>query len=471
MLLTLTCVGPASSDLGYLLHKHPDRVQEVELPGGRATVLYPEVSPDRCTVALLLEVDPIAGGQRRGRPAQGAGPATLAAYVNDRPYAASSLLSVALGKAFRTALNGRCDARPDLVDQELELEVRIPALPTRGAREGERGLPLVQRLLEPLGWTVEGSTTPLAGDLVDVDWGEAPYADVRLTGWHRLADALAHLYVLLPVLDDQKHYWVSPDEVDKLLRRGEGWLSAHPDRELITRRYLGVRRRFVDDALERLTELDETVPDPETEADAATPLRQTRVEAVLAVLQECGARRVVDLGCGEGTYLRALLEDPVYLEILGVDVSAAALDRAERRLGLDRLPERQRARITLRQSSVTYRDDVLAGYDAVLLVEVVEHVDPERLPDLEATVFGSARPRHVVVTTPNVEHNPVYGIPKGGRRHPDHRFEWTRAEFAAWVRGVGERHGYAVELRPVGEEHPELGPPTQLALLSRQDES
>ena len=483
MLLTLTSTAPQAADLGFLLHKHPDRVQEVELPAARATILYPETGPTRCTVALLLDVDPVALVRTRGRggprPGRGGPEATqLSSYVNDRPYAASSMLAVALGKAFKTALNGRCDARPELVDEPLPLTVRLPALPARGRSEEERGLALVRRLFGPLGWEASGRSTPLGGEVAD--WGAAPYVDVELTGRHRLADALAHLYVLLPVLDDAKHYWVSRDEIDKLLRRGAAWLPGHPDRELITQRYLGVRRRFVDDALERLTALEDdeggsapdTAGEPRQGDRTPSPLRQQRLDTVLAVLREVGARRVVDLGCGEGAFLAALLADPTFTEILGVDVSARELQRAERRLGLDepgRLSDQQRARIRLRQSSAVYRDDELAGYDAVLLVEVVEHVDPPRLPDLEAAVFGAARPGTVVLTTPNVEHNVRYGIPPGQVRHADHRFEWTRAELREWAEGVAARHGYAVTFRPVGEVDPEVGAPTQLALFTRED--
>jgi 3' terminal RNA ribose 2'-O-methyltransferase Hen1 len=132
------------------------------------------------------------------------------------------------------------------------------------------------------------------------------------------------------------------------------------------------------------------------------------------------------------------------------------------------MPDSVRARLTLRQSSATYRDRALEGYDAIVLMEVVEHLDPDRLPALERSVFGHARPASVIVTTPNSEYNVRYErLAAGTMRHPDHRFEWTRAEFAAWAGAVGDAYGYAVELRPVGEVDDELGPPTQLALFTR----
>ncbi len=481
MLLTLTSTAGHATDLGYLLHKHPDRMQTFDLPVGRAHVFYPEATDERCTVALLLEVDPI--GLVRGRRFAGDG-FKLSQYVNDRPYAASSMLAVALGRVFKTALQGRCMARPDLEAQALPLLVHVPALPCGGEPD------LVERLFAPLGWQVSTVTSVLDPELPE--WGSSPYVDVTLRGDVVLSQALSHLYVLLPVLDGSKHYWVSSDEVDKLVRNAGGWLHDHPERDLIMRRYLAHQQRFVADATERLSALDDT-PDAVTvtddgatgpgsapqarlgtsregapPADVSPPLRQRRQEEVLTALRDVGARRVVDLGCGEGALLARLLADPSFSQLLGVDVSPRELDRATRRLGLDRLSDSQRARLTLRQSSLTYRDAVLAGFDALVLMEVIEHLDPDRLPALEANVFAHARPGAVVVTTPNADHNAHYErLAAGAFRHPDHRFEWGRAEFAAWVERVGRRFGYATELRPVGDVHPELGPPTQLALFRR----
>jgi 3' terminal RNA ribose 2'-O-methyltransferase Hen1 len=462
VLLTLTTTARPATDLGYLLHKHPDRVQAFDVTCGQAHVVYPEATDERCTVALLLEIDPIALARSR----TGDDGFALGRYVNDRPYASSSMLAVALGKVFRTALAGRCDARPDLPGTPIPLQVRLPATPCRGGEE------LARRLFEPLGWTVEATTLPL--DEAFPAWGDSRYVDLRLEGTHRLADALSHLYVLLPVLDDSKHYWVSADEVDKLVRAGGAWLPSHPEAELVTRRYLRHRAPLVRTALVRLAEADDTVPEdvdnavPEDEAERPLPLVQHRHGAVIAALKSAGAARVVDLGCGDGALLAALLADKAFTEVAGADVSFRALELAARRLRIDRLGERQRDRITLFQTALTYRDDRLRGYDAAVLMEVIEHVDPPRLPALERSVFGHASPRAVVVTTPNVEHNVRYeGLAPGAFRHRDHRFEWTRAEFAAWADSTAKTYGYDVRLVPVGTDDPEVGPPTQLALFTK----
>lgn len=467
VLLTITTTATGTtpaSDLGYLLHKHPDRVQSFDLPVGTAHVLYPESDERRCTAALLLEVDPV--GLVRGKRF-GGDDFALARYVNDRPYAASSMLAVALGKVWGTALKGRCAARPDLEGLPLPLTVEVPALPATG------GADLVERLFSPLGWHVRATPLPLDPEVPR--WSDSRYVRLTLTGTMVLADALSHLYVLLPVLDGAKHYWVSTDEVDKLVRTAGGWLAGHPERDLVTRRYLRHQRSFVADATARLDALEDVADEqagtePLEETVATPPLVRLRAEAVLTALRDTAAHRVVDLGCGEGALLRELLADPSFTEVVGVDVSAGALERAERRLGLERMPDSVRARLTLRQSSATYRDRALVGFDAVVLMEVVEHLDPDRLPALERSVLRHARPATVVVTTPNAEHNVRYErLAAGALRHPDHRFEWSREEFAAWASAAAQAHGYAVELRPVGAVDPEVGPPTQLALFRRLD--
>ncbi|MFG1922057.1 3' terminal RNA ribose 2'-O-methyltransferase Hen1 [Cryptosporangium sp. NPDC048952] len=457
MLLTLSTTHQPATDLGYLLHKHPDKALRFDVATGAAHVVWPEATPERSTVALLLEIDPIALVRSQT-------PQALSQYVNDRPYVASSMLSVALGKVFRTALNGRCDARPDLAERPLPLEIRLPAVPSQGGPE------LLERLFAPLGWAVRAAPIPL--DPQVPAWGNSRYVSLELTGEVRLADALNHLYVLLPVLDDAKHYWVSEDEVEKLLRAGERWLARHPERDLITRRYLRHRRSLVLSAVGRLAEVDDTEPEALDNAVAAEqrPLARRRIDAVVAALVEEGAASVADVGCGEGALLRALLNEPRFARVLGVDVSARALEAAARRLNFDRMSDHVRARIELIQSSLTYRDDRLQNYDAVVLMEVIEHVDPPRLPALGRTLFGTARPKTVLVTTPNAEYNVRYtGLAAGAVRHPDHRFEWTRAEFRAWAGHTAAEYGYTVRYQPIGDEDPELGPPTQLAIFRREE--
>jgi 3' terminal RNA ribose 2'-O-methyltransferase Hen1 len=465
MLLTLTTTHRPATDLGYLLHKNPGAVRSVDVWFGLAHVFYPEATDERCTVALLLEVDPIGLVRRKGR---GAEPVSLEPYVNDRPYAASSFVSVALAKVFGTAMTGRSAERQELADTPIPLEVRIPALPCRGGEE------LLRRLFEPLSYTV--TATPIPLDEQFREWGDGPYLKTRLVTEARLADVLSHLYVLLPVLDDAKHYWVSRDEIDKLLRRGEGWLRDHPENELITRRYLRHQPRLAREALARLLEEDQADPDSavrahdqeEEQVERGIGLREQRMQAVVGALKDAGATRVLDLGCGDGRLLQALLRDGSFERIVGVDVSYAVLERAARRLRLHEMSPKQRGRVDLVQSSLTYRDRGLQGYDAAAVVEVIEHLNPSRLDAFERALLGVAHPGTVMVTTPNAEYNVRFeGLPAGSLRHRDHRFEWTRGQFETWANRAAERNGYTVRFQPVGPEDPEVGSPTQMAVFSR----
>jgi 3' terminal RNA ribose 2'-O-methyltransferase Hen1 len=459
VLLTITTTCKPATDLGYLLHKHPDRLQSFAVSAGEAHVFDPEATASSCTAALLLETDPVA--LVRASHAKHTDVA-LGQYVNDRPYAAGSMLAVALKEAFRTALTGRCDSRPELAAAAIPLAIRVPALRCRGRAA------LASQVFAPLGWHVEARSEPLQ----PADWGESNYLDLRLTGELRLADALNHLYVLLPVLDDAKHYWVSTDEVDKLIRAGGGWLAGHPAKELITRRYLSHQRKLTASALTRLAEADDTDPDEldnaVTEDEKPRPLNVQRREAILALLKETGARRVGDFGCGSGVLTRELLAEKTIERVVAVDVSARALQLAARYLHLDRMPETERERLKIFQSSLIYRDDRLAGLDAAVLMEVIEHVDPSRLAALERAVFGFAAPGTVLVSTPNAEYNVHYdNLEPGAVRHRDHRFEWTRAEFGAWASQAASGYGYQVRFLPVGPEHPDSGPPTQLAVFTK----
>lgn len=466
VLLTISTTTRPATDLGYLLHKHPGRVQTHESSVGVAHVFYPEATDERCTVALLLEVDPIAlvRGKRHGSQAF-----SLAQYVNDRPYAATSMLTVAMNRVFRTAMAGRCEARPELAVTPLELEVRVPSLPSADGGD------MIRRMFEPLGWAVSASNAPL--DPAVPRWGESRYFDVTLTGQLVLSDALSQLAVLIPCLDGGKHYWVSDDEVDKLLRSGRGWLAGHPERDTILRRSLAHQRDLIVTAAGRLAEVDDSSaalvddgPPSEEPPPARKALSLQRMEAVLEALGSVNAHRVVDVGCGEGTLLRRLLQDPSYTEVVGADVSARALDVATKRLGLERMPDSQRARLTLLQSSLMYGDLRLRGFDAIVLQEVVEHIEPDRLPSLERNVFAVAEPTSVIVTTPNADYNPLFpSLPVGTMRHHDHRFEWTRSEFAEWATRVAVEHHYTVEVAGVGEIDQLLGAPTQMATFRKLD--
>jgi 3' terminal RNA ribose 2'-O-methyltransferase Hen1 len=457
MFLSIATTHQPATDLGYLLNKHPDRLHELALTYGKALIVYPEASETRCEAALVLDVDPI--GLVRGK---GQSDGLLDQYVNDRPYAASSFLSVALNKAFRTAMNGVSNARQELADSAIPLEAVVTPLPLRG------GEAVLRQLFEPLGWQVE--LAPVPGPQDDPS---SRYVRLTLRGTARLSALLNHLYVLIPVMDDAKHYWVGDEEIDKLLKRGEGWLDVHPAKELIVRRYLrhrGVLARAAlarlapetqDEALEARSESEDTLERP-------IRLNDLRMEAVVDALRATGAKTIADLGCGEGKLLQLLVRERWVTRLIGLDPAARELERAAKRLKLGAPGGPPEGRVTLLHGSLTYRDARWADVDAAALVEVIEHLDPDRLPLVERVVFGAARPRAVLVTTPNADYNALFpSLPAGQFRHRDHRFEWSRAEFAAWSDQVCAAHGYHVAFSGIGHHDETLGAPTQLAVFTR----
>ena len=468
MLLQISTNYQPATDLGFLLAKNPDKAQTFDLSFGRVHAFYPVATQTQCDFALLLEVDPVA--LVRGKNKNASGP--LAQYVNDRPYVASSFASVAIAQVLRSALGGQCKERPELAQTALDLTARVHAI----SCAGEGGF--ARSLFEPLGYQVEL-------DLPDLDaqfgWGQAPCAALTLRGNLKLSELLRHLYVLLPVLDNNKHYFIGESEVEKLLKRGEGWLETHPQREAIVARYLKRQRKLINAATQHLQRLapdadetDETndVADVSIEAAAekSVSLHQLRLDAVLNELKNSGAKSVLDLGCGEGRLLRGLLGEKQFERILGVDASHRALDLAADKLHLERMAPRQRERLTLLHGALTYRDDRLKGFDAAALVEVVEHLDAARLPAFERAVWQWARPQTIVLTTPNREYNARWdSLPAGTMRHGDHRFEWNRAEFSAWAQRVAEENGYAVEISALGPQDEILGAPSQMAVFARRN--
>lgn len=463
MLLTITTTYQPATDLGYLLHKHPDKCQSFSLSFGSAHVFYPESTEDKCTVALLLDINPIE--LVRGKSASN-NRDTLAHYVNDRPYVSSSFMSVAISNVFGTALAGRCNNRPELVEKAIPLTAKLPVLPCRG------GEAFLHQLFEPLSYQVEATTLPL--DETFPQWQNSSYISVTLHNTIRLSDFLSHLYVLIPVLDDNQHYWVGEAEIAKLLRHGEGWLNTHPAKEQITSRYLKRRRSLARIALSQLAEEDsldiEATDAMQAKEEAAIEkpisLNQQRLETVTEILKEDWVKRVIDLGCGEGKLLRYLLKNKSLEQITGVDVAYRTLEIAKQRLKLDNLPFHQQDKIQLIQGSLIYRDKRFGGYDAATLIEVIEHLDINRLNALERVLFEFAQPKLIIITTPNIEYNVRFAsLPSGKLRHKDHRFEWTRKEFQNWANQVAERFNYQVTFQGIGDEDNEVGTPTQMGIF------
>ncbi len=444
------------------MHKHPDHLHERDVSAGKVSIFYPEVSDNRTTAVLHLDIDPVGLVRGKSKHADG----LLDQYVNDRPYVANSFLSVALGRSYGQSMSGKSKERQELADRPLPFEARVVPVAVSG------GVEVIEAVFEPLGYAVSPTVLDASG-MREVH-------DLRIAGTVRLSELLNHLYVLVPVLDNSKHWWIDKEEIEKLLAKGEGWLVDHPEKELITRRALKHRRELVYQALERLAhdavpdpeDEDTSAPEPEAELEKPIRLHDLRLDTVAGVLKEAGAASVLDLGCGEGKLIRRLIKERGIDRIVGVDPSVRTLEVASRRLHLDQAGERMRERVQLQMGSLTYGDRRWQGFDAATLVEVIEHIDPPRLSALELSLFGDAKPRLVVVTTPNREYNTLFeGMEEGTTRHPDHRFEWTRAEFEAWGARIAEDYGYAVRHEPLGPMDDTHGAPSQMAVFTRGAET
>jgi 3' terminal RNA ribose 2'-O-methyltransferase Hen1 len=457
LIITATC-QPAT-DLGFLLHKNPGTIFRANLSFGRAMIFYPTAESDTTTAVLQLEIDPVKLVRGSG---EASGP--LDQYVNDRPYTANSYLSVAIADTLGSALNGRSRERQALAETPIPLEIRLPVLPCRG------GSQQIRDLFGPVGWEVEAQPTPL--DPENPGWGDSCNWDVTLTGVMTLSTALRSVYILVPSLDAKKHYFMGEAEVQKLLDKGEGWLAVHPAKDEIVSGFLGRRRALKDLALRQLASQDEALSpvameDESLEAPApqAPRLHTLRRQRLKEIIESRRPTSLLDLGCGDGGFLKMLLPIRGLSRLAGMDISLLSLQRAVRKLGLETAGPALKERVQLFHGSLTYRDRRLEGYEVCTLVEVIEHLDPPRLEALEETVFGQARPEVILLTTPNRDYNQKYGLE--GMRHSDHRFEWTRAEFQAWAEGVASRHGYKVRLEGIGEDDAECGAPSQLAEFSR----
>ena len=473
MLLTITYSGLNTTELGYLLYKNPYRPQSFELNYGIAHVFYPCVSDEKTTAALLLDIDPIDLARGKVNSSEGG----LFDYVNDRPYVSSSFLSSAISKVFGTAMTGRADKHQDLSDAPLQLEAAVTMLPCKGDAT------MLNRVFEPLGYEV--SYESFITDENFPAWGESSYVNLTIKANVRLRDLLKHIYVLVPVFDRQKHYWVGEDEVEKLLRHTEDWLPNHPEKGYITSRYLKHLRPLVNMAFARLVLADEDSDDnlrSEPGSDDKTQeeipekklnLNAQRLGSVVAALKSCGARSVIDIGCGGGNLLSLLVREKQFERIAGVDVSHTALEYAAEKLKLDSLSDSTKERITLFQGSLTYKDSRFSGYDAACVIEVIEHLDTSRLAAFERVLFEYTKPPVVVLTTPNREYNVKYeNISRAASddadplRHSDHRFEWTRAEFHQWAARTAEKNGYDVRFSEIGDSDEALGAPTQMGVFT-----
>lgn len=463
MLINITVTGENAKALSYILWKNPDHIFDREFSSGHVVVFFSEYSNQKATASLLVLVDSV--GMVRSEWGR-----ISSSYVDHRPYAASSIASVALKEAYSSAFAGKSEtAEIDaVIKQKLPVEIELSSVWVKG------GVQSIHDFFEPLGYAVNAEKL-----LYESKWlkSDSCVFNVTLTGMQTILDLLRHLYVLLPALDNKKHYFVNENEIVKLLSHGEGWLETHPYKERIVSRYLIHRHNLIEEALEQLAE---EVQDEETEENAAgaeeameRPIRlqEERLQTALAVMRtlDPAPLKIGDIGCGSGDFIRLIENDRAFSEVIGMDVSSKVLQIAEKRLHLDRRNAWQSPKISLIHGSLAYKDSRLKGLDAVLMFEVIEHIDAIKLPVVEYNIFEFLTPGYVMVSTPNKEYNQLFpSLEKNALRHRDHRFEWTRDEFRQWAGAVTAKYPYEVDFFQVGPRDDNLGAPTQMAVFRKK---
>lgn len=470
MILNISTLDNPADELGYLLYKHPAKFQSFKLNYCTAHCFYAQVSQERTTFCLLLDTDPMALNKNLA----------LQNFVNDRPYVASSLMSVAIGRTLKSAMKGVCKDRPELGDKEIALQAHLPCIHLAGNPA------LLKELFQPLGYTVEAN--PLYLDDIEPGLGNSEilgwrstYYSLTISATTTVSRMLKLLYVLIPVLDNQKHYYVGKDEVELLMSRASDWLAEHPLKDLIIRRYLAHKSHLTQEAQALLAHADIDPQKFEEQSKKASSedilekplsLNQKRLDAVLVQIQAItnGARfKLIDLGCGEGKLLNLIVERYRHSldRLAGLDATVSILERANRTL--TRKHPNQDWQLDLMHGSLTYRDRRISGFDIATCIEVIEHIDESRLDAFASNLFGAARPKTVIVTTPNREYNVLFaGLNPNQMRHADHRFEWTRKEFSAWTDKICKIYGYSCSIKPVGDVDTTYGAPTQMAVFVSQ---
>ncbi len=442
MILNFNVKGENADKISFLLHKSPNKLHQFSLGFGSAYVFYSKYERNDVSFSLLVDIDPIDLVRGKNKNSQG-----IFDYVNDRPYATSSFLCSAIAQVFSTALSGRSKEYEHLVKEEMEFKVEVVSLKVK------TNLIMLNKIFDPLGYELEIKSHLLDEKIFGEE--ESNYVDLILKNKLTLQSVLQHLYVLIPVFDNNKHYFVNNDEVEKLLSKGGDWIDVHPEKDFITSRYLN--SKFID--AKKLESLFSKEQNKMIEERKKNSLNSQRLSQVTDVIESLNIKSLVDLGCGEGKLIKELLNNTSVEKILGVDISINVLKKAARKLKYDTVKDK----IELVQSSAVYYDERFTEYEAICLIEVIEHIDEQKLYLLKENVFNLVKPKYVIITTPNVEYNTVYEL--DGYRHSDHRFEWSRSEFRLWCEEICNQYNYDVEYFSIGEEMETVGNSTQMGVF------
>ncbi|WP_310831561.1 3' terminal RNA ribose 2'-O-methyltransferase Hen1 [Paenibacillus pedocola] len=474
MHLIIRATGTGAGMLSHLLAKNPNNLYDRTEKEARVRIVFTVSSEEETEAVIYVTPDPIelVKGDSSAHN-------DITQYINDREFVTSSLFCSYIRPALGTALNGKPkEAYMPWVGKPLKLELTFGPVASN----------LPDRTLEEL-FTALGYE-------VQLERGDAEYSFalktrssaryIKLAGEQTLQTALQQLFVLIPALDDYKHYYISDDEVDKIRRYGAGWLEEHPQRSLIlkrTLRFAGAIKQYEAMAAKEKRSTAENSVDSEDVPAAVTVsgesavtemqeepkirLNDLRYAAIAAAVEELYAKAtIVDFGSGEGKLSAKLSSVPGVREIKAVEPSAASQLRA-----MDRFAKLADKPGIIVPDPVTgslfYFDESLRGKDVMILCEVIEHIDEYRLARVMENIFAEYAPKTLIVTTPNKDYNAVYEMEQEELRHGDHRFEWGRKAFSVWCARWTETFDYTAELTGIGEGSVEFGYPTQMAIFTK----
>lgn len=446
MQLTIHAKGENAGNLSYFLGKHPDRPFTRETKYGKVEAKFLHYRQNEVIFYITFHPNGLSLVKESDFH-------QLEDYINDREFSLSSIFLTNIRHSIGYVLSDEKEG----ITENMHFSVSLSPLSTR--------LPdhAITELFEPLGYDV--SIEKIESDYTfDVDSGRV--VSLTLTSQTNVVDVFRHLYVLIPIMDNYKHYDIDSNEAEKLLRFGAKWLEQHPKREFITRRFVGYRKGLANDVLSTFEPKEKELTNNE-EPEVKTPLGKLRYSAFADKVKELPIQSVVDMGAGEGRLVELLVQNEQLTEILACEPTVNGLDRMKRLISILERKKKVRVKPSIIQSSLFYRDERLLHKDALILCEVIEHIERERVDQVLSTILSYYQPTYFIFSTPNYEYNDIYGL-EGALRHNDHRFELTRKEFHSLVERHANENNYSFDIIGIGEEHTELGFPTQMAVLKKK---
>ncbi|MFF2588046.1 3' terminal RNA ribose 2'-O-methyltransferase Hen1 [Peribacillus butanolivorans] len=448
MQLTIQASGDNVQAISYLLSKNPSNLYERNHKGHLVRLFYSKFTETELEATIFVTPDPIELVKGNSNSYD------INHYINDREFAVSSIFCSLIRSALGTALNGQPkEEHTEWVNHPFSFQFEFgPVVSSLSDNQ-------LKDLFEPIGYEVMITRPEIEYSFQIKDKSSARY--ISLKGMKTLQDGLRHLFVLIPVIDNYKHYYIDEKEIEKLERYGDGWLKDHPMRDYIYRQSLRFKEVY--------SIVENRKPEEKKEEkESKVRLNDLRYEKIVDTVSQMNPRSIVDFGSGEGKLSVRLGFVEGIKEILAVEPSQTAAIKALGRFEKVKNKEKFVVPETL-WGSLFYYDERLKNKDVIILCEVIEHIDEYRLPKVLDTILHNYQPNALIITTPNREYNEVYDK-EDVLRHNDHRFEWTRAEFRQWCTERNHRDIYSLKFEGIGEEHDTYGYPTQMCVFERKED-